>query len=122
MARILIVDDDEMVRFTIREILESVGHDITEAENGLRVNNLHKADPFDVIITDIVMPEKEGFETIRELKRDDPNVPIIAISGGGRFKTEAYTRIASDLGADHGLNKPFDDEQLLKLVNTCLAP
>ena len=121
MARILIVEDDEMVRFTLREILESVGHNVTETENGLEVNALHLATPFDLIITDIVMPEKEGLETIRDLKKKDPNVPIIAISGGGRFKTDAYTRIAGELGADHALKKPFDDEQLLKLVDTCLA-
>ena len=121
MARILIIEDDEIVRFTLREILESADHEVTETENGLEANGLHDAHAFDLIITDIVMPEKEGFETIRDLKKDDPNVPIIAISGGGRFKTDAYTKIAEDLGAMHALKKPFDDDQLLKLVDTCLA-
>ena len=122
MARILVIEDDEDIRHLIREILISVGHDITEAENGLEVNDLHKANPFDLIITDIVMPEKEGFEVIKDFKKTDPDLPIIVISGGGRFGTDAHARIATELGADHAIKKPFDDEQLLAAVNACLAP
>ena len=121
MRRILIIEDDEDIRQWLRVILEAGGHEITKAENGLAVNNMHAASPFDLIITDIIMPEKDGFDVIRDLKKDDPNVPIIAISGGGRFKTDAYTRIATELGADHALKKPFDDDQLLNLVDSCLA-
>ena len=121
MARILVIEDDEDFRGWLKTILEEVGHDITEAENGLDVTDMHTATPFDLIITDIIMPEKEGLETIKDLKREDPNVPIIAISTGGRFKSDANLRIAGQLGADHTIRKPIDPEQLLKIVDTCLT-
>jgi len=121
MARILIIEDDEDLRGWMRIILEDAGHDIIEAENGLEATDLHKATPFNLIITDLFMPEKEGFETIKDLKQEDPNVLIIAISTGGRFKSEANLRIAGQLGADHTISKPIDREQLLKIVDTCLT-
>lgn len=121
MAHILIIDDEEMVRFTLREILESTNHDVTEADDGIRANKIFETNIFDLVITDIVMPDKEGLETIREFKKLRPDIPIIAISGGGRFRTDAYLKFAKELGADRTLNKPFTDEDLLALVESCLA-
>lgn len=84
MARILVVDDDEeLARFTIREILTKAGHAIVEAENGNVAIECQKAEPFDLIVTDIIMPGKDGVETIAELKRDDPWPTVLAISAGG---------------------------------------
>ena len=84
MARILIIDDDEQVRRYLRKILEAQGHEVVAASDGKLGIELCREEPTDLIITDIFMPEKEGLETIGELRRDYPDVKIIAISGGGR--------------------------------------
>jgi len=128
MARILVVDDEELARFTIRDILETAGHEVAEAENGNEAISAHNANPFDLVITDIVMPEKEGLETIVELRHDHPKLKIIAISGGGGTRNEDYLKLttdllnlAEDLGADNILAKPFSKDELLECVNTCLS-
>jgi CheY-like chemotaxis protein len=120
MARILVVDDEEPVRFTIRARLESAGHEVDEAKNGKEAIESQTAGPFDLIITDIIMPEKEGVETIFELKRDYPDLKIIAISGGGRTKNLDFLKLASGFGADKILAKPFSGKELLECVNDCL--
>lgn len=121
MARILVVDDEELARFTIRDILETAGHEVDEATNGNEAISSQTANPFDLIITDIIMPEKEGVETIIELKRDYPDLKIIAISGGGRTRNLDFLKLADEFGADKILAKPFSEEELLERVNTCLA-
>ena len=121
MGRILIIGDDLDIRQWLRAILESDGHDITGAEDELEAIDLHKIKSFDLIITDIMMPKKSGFEVIKELKTSDPDLPIIVVYGGGRFKTAAHAKIASDLGADHAMKKPIDQAQLKKTVNSYLA-
>lgn len=121
MARILVVDDEQLARFTMREILESAGHEVTEAKNGAQGIAFQKAQPFDVVITDIIMPEKEGVQTIMELKRDFPTLPIIAISGGGRTRNLDFLKIAERYGAQKILAKPFSEEELVDVVNACLA-
>jgi len=83
MGRILIIGDDLDIRQWLRAILESDGHDITGAEDGLEAIDLHKIKSFDLIITDIMMPKKSGFEVIKELKTSDPDLPIIVVYGGG---------------------------------------
>ena len=121
MARILVVDDEELARFTIRDILETAGHEVAEAENGKEAIESQTAGPFDLIITDIIMPEKEGVETIIELKRDYPDLKIIAISGGGRTKNLDFLQLADEFGADKILAKPFSEDELLERVNDCLS-
>ena len=121
MARILVVDDEQLARFTMREILESAGHDVTEAKNGAQGIACQKAQPFDVVITDIIMPEKEGVQMIMELKRDFPELPIVAISGGGRTRNLDFLKIAERYGAQKILAKPFSEEELVDVVNACLA-
>ncbi|MCH8809524.1 MAG: response regulator, partial [Proteobacteria bacterium] len=85
MARILIIDDEDELRSMLRQMLEQAGHEVTEAVNGAEGIRLYEQDRPDLIITDIIMPEKEGVETIIALRRADPDLPIIAISGGGRL-------------------------------------
>lgn len=121
MAHILAVDDEELCRFTVRAILESAGHQVDEAEDGACALSLIKKHQYEVIILDIVMPRKEGMETIIELKKDYPDQKIIAISGGGRTKNLDYLKIANSLGVDDCLAKPFTDTDLLKAVDGCLA-
>ena len=121
MARILIIDDEDLVRFTLRQILERTGHEVLEAENGRQGIALHRASPADVIITDIIMPEQEGVETIIELRRDYPAVEIIAVSGGGRIGSREYLELARKFGARHVFAKPFDQRELLRAVDETLA-
>lgn len=122
MARILVIDDEQLARFTMREILESAGHEVEEAKNGAQGIACQKSQPFDVVITDIIMPEKEGVQTIIELRRDYPTLPIIAISGGGRTRNLDFLKIAERYGAKRILAKPFSEEELLDAVGTCLDP
>jgi len=119
MARILVVDDEELARFTLRDILESAGHKVEEADNGKEAIAIQNGNPFDLIITDIIMPEKEGIETIAELKRDYPDIKIIAISGGGRTKNLDFLTLAGEFGANMVLAKPFTEDALMKCVNAC---
>lgn len=116
MAKILAVDDDEAILATIIDILVADGHAVTPAGNGLQASNLFRKERFDLIVADIVMPEKEGIETILELKREFPKIPVIAISGSSRFP-EKYLEVARNLGADETLSKPFDVEQLRAAIS-----
>jgi len=120
MARILVVDDEELARFTIREILTNAGHEIEEAENGDEAIKRQKAEPFDLIVTDIIMPGKDGIETITELKQDDPAPIILAISAGGPTGDSDFLKRAESAGADDFLAKPFSEEGLVQKVDECL--
>ena len=121
MAKILIIDDDQMVSATIELLLLKAGHTVTLAGNGNLGVASFKASPADLIITDMIMPEKEGIETIQEIRALSPKVPIIAISGGGRTKNYDFLRMANKLGANEVLKKPFANDELLTLVNKCLT-
>ncbi len=121
MARILIIDDEDELRAMLRQMLEQAGHEVAEAVNGAEGIQLYEQDTHDLIITDIIMPEKEGVETIIELRRADPDLPIIAISGGGRLEATDFLTMAKKLGARRTLSKPFRRDQLLEAVGACLA-
>ena len=116
MARILIIDDDVQILDMLRQTLEREGFEVVDAPNGEEGIRLYREDPADLIITDIIMPEKEGIETIMELKRDFPDVKIIAISGGGRVDPEEYLHMAEKLGAKRTFAKPVEREDLLKAI------
>lgn len=121
MATILVVDDDNAVRALVVDILEQNKHTIVEAENGEIALNVLKTKNVDLVITDLVMPAKNGIDLIMELRQIKADLPIIAISGGGgitgRFD---YLPIAQLLGAGEILNKPFTMEQLRDRVNSTL--
>ena len=123
MARILIIDDNAKVLDTYCKILESAGYEVVVATNGNEGIRTFKEEPLDLVITDIFMPEKEGLETIRELKRDFPDVKIIAISGGVNIEPEEedYLKMAKQFGAMCTLAKPIDLEKLLKTARECLV-
>ena len=108
MARILVIDDDDTVSLSMRLALEDADHQVEEAADGLEGMNLFRINPVDLVITDIFMPEKEGLETIDEIKQVCSQTKIIAISGGGRMDSEDYLGTAMRLGADYSLLKPFD--------------
>lgn len=120
MASILIIDDEPGIREMLYDILESEGYEVMEAPNGKAGIKLQNELNFDLVITDLIMPEKEGIETIIELKRDFPNVKIIAISGGGRVDPDNYLFTAQHLGADKTFAKPIDIEELLETIERLL--
>ncbi|MGQ9916415.1 MAG: response regulator [Bryobacteraceae bacterium] len=116
--RILVVDDDAGVRDVLRSMLEMAGYSVSEAENGKEAMRVLRAEGADLILTDLVMPEQEGIETIKALRQEYPDLKVIAMSGafGGD-----YLRIAAYLGAHATLPKPIQLETLLKLVRDVLG-
>ena len=121
MPRILLVDDDELLRGALHQILVRSGYDVDDASNGKVAVRDYRRQRCDVVIMDIVMPDEEGLGTIRELRRVDPNVKIIAISGGGLGNAGDYLGIAQMLGAVRTLAKPFVPEALLAMIAEVLA-
>ena len=120
MARILLIDDDEQVLDMLYESLTREGYDVLRASNGEKGLRLYRQKPVDLIITDIIMPEKEGIETIIELRRDFPDVKIIAMSGGGRIGTKDYLHLAKIFGVQRTFTKPVAREQLLDAIKALL--
>ncbi len=116
MARVLVVDDDEQLLSMIRTMLERDGHQVLDAMDGIQGMKMFRGNPVDLVITDIIMPEMEGLEMIMGLKREFPDVKIIAISGGARNEPGDYLKMAGLLGADRTLVKPFNRVELLMTV------
>jgi CheY-like chemotaxis protein len=117
---ILVIDDDAQVRNVVSEMLRLEGHAVDVAENGLRAMEKLGHHRFDLVITDLLMPEQEGFETISEIRRGNRLLPIVAISGGGRLGPRDYLDTARAMGADAALAKPFARQELLTTVNSLL--
>lgn len=121
MSAILVIDDDASVREVVSEMLRMEGHDVTIAENGRDAIPMLAQQQFDLVITDLIMPEKEGIETIGEIRRTDRDIPIIAISGGGRLGPGDYLQTARHIGADATLAKPFTRQELLTTIESLLS-
>jgi DNA-binding response OmpR family regulator len=117
LTSILVADDDAQVRAMLSKTLTRAGFQVLEAVDGNEAMRQFDRDPPDLAIIDIVMPEKEGIETILELRREHPDVKIIAISGGGRNNPEGYLSTARNLGAHRTFTKPVDREELLAAVS-----
>ena len=120
MADILVIDDDADVSDVLREALELSGHTVRVASNGRVGIQLHRQAPADLIITDMYMPEQDGIETLIELQRDFPEVPVIGMSGGGSLVTMDPLPLARRLGARQLLAKPFTAAEMRAAVNTAL--
>ncbi len=121
--RILVIEDDAEVRGMICKIFNDEGYDVLEAVNGKQGLRLLRDDlRVDLVVSDLIMPEKEGMETIRELRRDFPQVKILAISGGGKGKAQDYLAVARVMGADSTLAKPFVKDELLAAVQEVVRP
>jgi DNA-binding response OmpR family regulator len=120
MARILIIDDDHAVRLTIQVILEHEGHEVICAADGSQGLSMFDRSSPQLIITDIIMPNKEGLETIMQLRGRDPVTPIIAVSGGGRIGSTDFLKMALKVGADEVLSKPFERHDLTAAVRRML--
>jgi len=117
---ILIVDDDAQIRKLLRIILAREGYTIEEAPDGHAALTAFQRQPADLIITDLIMPRKEGIETIMDLRKLNPAVKIIAISGGGQLDPQTYLSFASGLGAAVTMSKPIDTGKLVASVKTLL--
>lgn len=121
MKRILLIDDDELLRRMLRIALRHCGYEVAEAGDGRQGLKLHRSAPADLVVTDLIMPEQEGLETIQEFRRHHPTVKIIAMSGGGRFCARGVLPAAKFLGADRTFEKPFANQDLLAAIRELLA-
>jgi CheY-like chemotaxis protein len=120
LATILVVDDDAKVRTVLTRMLRSAGHSVVGASDGRQALEVAGAELFDLVVTDILMPEVEGLETITRLQSSSPQVPIIAISGGGRVDGRLCLELASSMGAKAVLRKPIELAELLGAVKQAL--
>ena len=117
MSRVLVIDDEPQIANMLKTLFESNGFEVDVATDGAAGLRLFRSNPADVVITDILMPEKEGLETIAELRRAYPDVKIIAMSGGTMAGVEGYLKMAELQGAGHVFKKPFKLADMLKAVN-----
>ncbi len=120
MARILIIDDEPQIRSMLRLMLERDGYEVVEAPDGIEGIRAYRQRPADLIITDLIMPNKDGIGMIIELQKEFPDVRIIAMSGGGLNKPEGYLKGAKKLGAAYTLTKPIDREKMLRAVKNTI--
>lgn len=121
MARLLIIDDDDLLREVLATALVQAGHIVLQARNGRQGAELFRVEPADLVITDLIMPDREGLETIIALHRELPALPIIAMSGGTAH-SKLYLDTATKLGARRTLAKPFAPAALLRAIDELLAP
>ena len=118
---ILVIDDESSLREILCRVLADAGHRVTGAANGKEASKVLLTAAFDVVLTDVIMPEKDGMQVISEIRKRYPEVKIIAMSGGGHVPQDQYLRIAKGLGAHAVLEKPFPNQQLLSTIETMLA-
>jgi len=120
MALILIIDDDVQIRLLLKRILEQDGHEVMDISDGKEGLKIYRERPADLIITDIIMPEKDGLEIIQDFRQEFPDVKIIAISGGGQVGSDVYLNAARCFGAKYTFTKPIEREELLTSIQESL--
>jgi DNA-binding NtrC family response regulator len=120
-ARILLVDDNTELRSVLRLILVCAGHAVSDAANGRQALKQIAEKAFDLVVTDLLMPEMDGLETIFAIHRAHPCLPIIAMSGGGMGSAHTYLNAARLGGAGRILEKPFANSELLRAVDELLC-
>jgi DNA-binding response OmpR family regulator len=120
MTHILIIEDDDLVREMLQRLLEREGYQVTTAIEGGEALRIFRHSSPALVITDLIMPGKEGIETILELRREQPEVKIIAISGGGRIGPDGYLKLAGSIGASRTFSKPLDRHVLLAAIRELL--
>lgn len=121
MPNILIIDDDEQILGFLRILFEANSYEVYTASDGEDGLRQFRQNPADLVITDLVMPEKEGLETIQELRRDHPDLKIIAMSGGGQIGSDNYLKVAELYGAQRVFKKPFRIAEVLAAVEELLT-
>jgi CheY-like chemotaxis protein len=120
MAKILLVDDEDSFRKMLSLMLTRLGHEVEDVPNGTTAWAKFEARPADLVIMDLIMPEKEGLETIRQFRRNGAETKILAISGGGRVDARNLLSVAQQFGADRALAKPFTTEELIEVLKQLL--
>lgn len=120
MSRILVADDEAPIRELLRQALEMNGYEVVEAADGVETVKIFRENQIDLVITDIIMPDKEGLESIMDLKEIDPDVKIIAMSGGGRLEPHSYLQMAAKFGAKKVFQKPLSISLLLSTIKELL--
>ena len=118
--KVLLIDDNDVFRKAISDTLEIMKFDVTPLNDGKFATQYLKKKQYDIIITDIIMPDKDGFETITDIRRHDDKIPIIAVTGDGSYELNQNLMIAERLGADDTLMKPFETSVLLDKINNIL--
>jgi DNA-binding response OmpR family regulator len=121
MAKILLVDDDNLVRTSLSFALEDAGYVVVQAMNGDEALTALQEERFDLVVLDMLMPEREGIETIREIRKDSRTLPILAISGGDKTGWSDFLRMAAALGANDTMAKPFTANEFVERVSRLLA-
>ena len=116
MAKVLLVEDDELVRYALTELLEEAGHQVFVRENGYKIIEYVECNPVDIVLTDIVMPEVDGIEVLTAMRKSFPDLPVIALSGGGRISGADYLQMAEVIGAKRTIAKPVKPDVLLDAV------
>ena len=119
--KVLIIDDDELVRMTMCGVLRKLGWTLIEAKNGNEGIDLFKKEKPDLVITDMLMPDKEGLETISDIRALSPKAKIIAISSGGHSRNMAFLDLAQQVGANRIMSKPIKPDELLNAVKSILS-
>jgi len=114
--KILIIDDEVHILLMLKKMLERAGYEVDIASNGSEGLELFRRDQPDLVITDIIMPEKEGLETIREMKKEQSDLKILAMSGGGKISADNYLDTARIFGASGIIEKPFGQTDLISMV------
>lgn len=121
MAHILLIEDDPTMRTTLEEMLRGAGHRVTVAANGAQGVRSFATERPDVVVTDVLMPEKDGIQTLREIRATAPSVPVIVVSGGGRTRYMDFLKVAKEFGAAEVLEKPLRRAALLDALARVLA-
>src|SRR5688572_10822938 len=110
---VLVVDDDRLVQATFRALLEPEGYDVVLASDGVEALQMLGSHPVDAVLLDVLMPNKDGLETLLEMKRRRPKLPVYVISGGGARGRHDFLSLAQRFGADATLTKPLCLQELL---------
>ena len=121
MSTILIADDEEKVRRLISKMLKESGFDVIEACNGNECLSMYNTQSPDLVLIDIIMPEKDGITTIKQIKSEDRLVKVVAMSGGLVMTPDAYLDEAREIGADYVIPKPLDRRQLIDTIQILLG-
>ncbi len=121
MKKILIIDDEPYILLMLKKMLERAGYEVDLASNGKEGMDLFEKETTDLVITDIIMPDREGLELIIEMKKQRPKLKIIAMSGGGRISPDSYLECATHFGAEKVFQKPFRQKELVSAVKELIA-
>jgi DNA-binding NtrC family response regulator len=121
MKKILVVDDEDAIRSMICVVLKADDREFVEAANGTEAKHLIESSSFDLVISDVIMPDCDGIELVMSIRQKRPDLPVIIMSGGGRVQAAHYLNLAEKLGAARVFEKPFDTTALRTAVSDLLG-